>query len=365
MAKASRGLPVSLTLDWMARLVGNHPQAWIAFGNFESKLLAPDLTPLHIRQPVYIAGLARAGSTVLLEMLAAQRGAVTHRYQDFPFVFTPYWWNMVLKCLPWRNKKKRERAHGDGIMISPQSPEAMEEMLWMSFFPYLHHASQSEVMEAPHPVFERFYCDHIRKLLLAHGGERYVCKNNYNVTRMAYLHTLFPDARFVIPVRNPATHIASLMRQHERFCSAGEKNPRVVRQMMISGHFEFGPGRQPIHAGDARRVQDIQEAWRRGDEITGWALYWDMLHRFLRQQLQCNAALEKQALVVRFEQLTSQPKETLRTLLAHCGFAEDAAWLDRQATALHAPDYYQPLLSEADTARITEIAGETARWFGY
>src|SRR5262249_28103794 len=69
------------------------PGFWKHCGNLESRVLAEVLDPIAIEKPIYIAGLARSGSTVLLETIAAFPGVASHRYRDFPFVFTPYWWN--------------------------------------------------------------------------------------------------------------------------------------------------------------------------------------------------------------------------------------------------------------------------------
>ena len=65
--------------------------------------------------------------------------------------------------------------------------------------------------------FEEFYCNHIRKILLSQGGTRYLAKANYNISRMKYLSKLYPEARFVILVRDPPEHIASLIKQHRLF----------------------------------------------------------------------------------------------------------------------------------------------------
>lgn len=355
-------LHVPASLDWLGRWVGNHPRFWIALGNFESKLLAADIESVAIEKPVYICGLARAGSTLLLEMLAEQANVTTHRYQDFPFLFTPYWWNTLLKLMPWRDGQKRERAHGDRIMINIQSPEAMEEMLWMAFFPHLHSADEPDVLDASarRTDFDRFYQDHIRKLLLARKATRYVAKGNYNVTRLAYLHSLFPDARFVIPIREPASHIVSLMRQHARFCAAGKKDPRAVRHMSLTGHFEFGLNRVPIHTGDTKRLQEIEEAWQRGEEVRGWALYWDMIYGFIHRQLAAYPAL-----TIPFEQLCTAPHDTIHALFEHCGLAADPAHIDALAANVRMPDYYTSPLSTADAAMIRDITGKTATRFGY
>ena len=89
----------------------------------------------------------------------------------------------------------------------------------MAFFSTLHDPGSSAVLngETNNKEFANFYKDHIRKLLLLRGGRRYLSKANYNLTRLGYLLKLFPDARFLLPVRDPVWHIASLMRQHQRF----------------------------------------------------------------------------------------------------------------------------------------------------
>src|SRR5690606_10191757 len=149
--------------------------------------------------PVYIAGLARSGSTILLELLSRHPHLATHRYQDFPPLFTPWSWNWFLERAGGKAQAPVERAHGDGIAVTPQSPEAFEEVLWMAFFPHLHDPAVSAALEAhtSNPAFERFYREHLQKLLLLRGAPRYLSKANYNVTRLPYLLKLFPDARFI------------------------------------------------------------------------------------------------------------------------------------------------------------------------
>src|SRR3546814_17233582 len=104
--------------------------------------------------------------------------------------------------------------------------------------------------EASHPGFEAFYRSHIRKLLLLRGGARYLAKGNYNILRLEYLLRLFPDARFVIPVREPAWHIASLMKQHALFCAGERRHPKALRYMQRVGHFQFGLAPRPATTAD-------------------------------------------------------------------------------------------------------------------
>src|SRR3546814_18222232 len=90
----------------------------------------------------------------------------------------------------------------------------------------------------------------MRKLLWVRRRPRYLAKANYNGTRMEYLLKLFPDARFVLPLRDPAAHIASLMKQQRLFCEGERRHPAALEHMRRIGHFEFGIDRRPIHVGD-------------------------------------------------------------------------------------------------------------------
>lgn len=342
----------------LGRLVSRFPRFWIKAGNFETKLLADELANIPVAAPIYICGLARAGSTILLEKLAGHPDVATHRYSDFPMVFTPYWWNRVL---PAQNHKARERAHGDRLMITPQSPEAMEEMIWMAFFDKLHNPSQSNVLsgQTSNRAFEHFYREHIQKLLMVYAGKRYLAKGNYNLTRIGYIARLFPDARFIVPIRGPQSHIASLMRQHRRFCEAAAHDRRVADYMRMAGHFEFGPGRTPIHTGDGQAMEQVLAAWKSGKEAEGWAHYWDMVYRFAHSQLGPNV------LVVRYEELCQNPQQTFKTIAAHCQLEFAPQAVSELARHIEAPSYYSANFAGEEKDAITRITAPASALFGY
>ena len=90
---------ISMQRHWFNGLVTNHPKFWTRLGNFESKVLEFDLEPLKINSPIYVSGLARSGSTILLEFLADHKDFVSHKYSDFPFIYTPYLWRVMQKLL--------------------------------------------------------------------------------------------------------------------------------------------------------------------------------------------------------------------------------------------------------------------------
>jgi hypothetical protein len=358
---------VARWVDTLGGSISRWPRLWIALGNLETRLLSDEISATGVTGPIYVSGVARAGSTILLESLARHPDLVSHRYSDYPPVFTPYWWNRFLERAPQRSAPAAERTHRDGIAVTAESPEAFEEVIWMAFFSDLHDPSGSAVLgsDARHPEFEAFYGDHIRKLIQVRAGRRYLSKGNYNVTRIEYLLKLFPDARFVIPVREPAWHVASLMKQHALFCAGESRHPEALKHMRRVGHFEFGLDRRPINAGDPAAVAGITAAWERGDEVEGWSRYWAHLYRYLADRLGANPALRAASLLVRFEDLCRAPHETIRTILAHCRLGAEEAWIAERAAAIRFPSYYQPRFDQDELETIARHTAETAARFGY
>jgi Sulfotransferase family len=364
---AGDGFKVTGWMDALGGFVDRRPGLWIRFGNLETRLLADELEPVAVRQPVYVGGLARSGSTILLEVLAAQGDLASHRYSDYPPVFTPYVWNRLLERMPKREAAPSERTHRDGIKVTSESPEAFEEILWMAFFPHLHDPARCAVLDEQdgNPEFDAFYRDHIRKLLRVRGKGRYLAKGNYNVTRLEYLLKLFPDARFVIPVRAPTWHIASLMKQHRLFCEGERDHPKALQHMQRVGHFEFGLDRRAVNVGDGAETARIEDAWRRGDEVEGWARYWSQIYGFVADRLTANERLRDASLIVRFEDLCSRPHQTLASVLDHCRLGASEAWLAEMAAKIRFPSYYRPAFSHDELATIERFTGGTAHRMGY
>jgi hypothetical protein len=346
-------------------LVHRYPEFWIRLGEFESGVLAEELRGAPVRAPIYICGLARAGSTLLHEVVADHPGVATHRSKDFPLVFTPYWWRRATAGLP--AGAPRERPHADGVTVTTESPDALEEMVWMAFFPDCHRPATSAVLGAAdrHPVFESFYDRHIRKLVLAEGASRYAAKDNYHVARLGYLTRLYPDARILIPVRAPADHVASLLRQHRLFCAGQRAHPRALAYMRRSGHFEFGLDRRPLNLGDRDRVQQIVEALTGGDEARGLALYWDMVYGHLWRVRDADPAVRGRSFIVRFEDVATAPGTTLRAALRHCELPDADAVAAPHAARIRQPTSNPSELTTSELAVIRRVTARTAALWGY
>jgi Sulfotransferase family len=353
-------------VDWLGGLVARWPRLGRRFGDWETRLLASEIEGIEIAAPIFICGLARSGSTILLECLAGHPDTATHRYRDYPGVMAPVFWDRISARLYAQNSPPMERAQGDGITVTPESAEAMEEMLWMAFHPHSHEPACDNRI-GPHavaPHFAAFYRDHIRKLLWLRQGRRYLSKGNYNLVRLGALIEIFPDARIIVPLRDPVTHIASLMRQHALFSAAETRYPAALRYMQRVGHFEFGLDRRPLNVGNAEATAAVQNLWRHGSEVEGWSLYWANLHDYLAMRLGEDALLGKATLVVRFEELCADPHGMLSRILTHARLAADDAWIAAMAQRIRAPFHTSPF-DETERRTIGLITASAAQRLGY
>ncbi len=344
-------ISISRWQHWLSGWQANHPGFWTALGKLENRVLSDQLSETTIKQPIYIAGLARSGTTILLELLNQHPQLSSHQYRDFPPVLTPWFWNWFVDRASTVDETARERAHGDGIKITAASPEAFEEVIWMSFFTDLHNpATCSELTtDTSNSAFEGFYRNHIKKILLLRNG---------NIHRLNYLPKLFPDARFILPVRDPVWHIASLMKQHTHFCREHARDTRLQQHMSRAGHFEFGLDRRPINSGNTAVTRRIREYWANGFELDGWALYWRDVYYHAAELLMTNPALRAATLVIDYQHFCENPVDTVEAIIEHCQLPKEGIQQVKTAanSILH-PGYYRPSFSREQIAQIESVTG--------
>lgn len=310
------GLSVSDSQFFFLQLVENAPWLMRKGATLENRWLRSKLAGITIDRPIFVTGLARSGTTMLLELLSQSPDLASHRYSDFPFLMTPYFWNWFVRLFGAK-KAAVERPHQDGIQITLESPDAFEEPLWQQYFLDTHRVVASHRLDPSHhnPEFDHIFANQLRKILLIRKGRRYLSKGNYNVTRLEYLSSLFPDALFVVPIRHPIDQVTSLARQHELFCEYSQHDPRVPHYMEAAGHYEFGPQRVPISV--AGSGQQSVAAWAAGDEQRGYAIQWAAVYGYIFELLERCPAIAARTFVVRYEDICADPSTEMKKVLAH------------------------------------------------
>jgi len=234
------------------RLAFATPAVQLAAVDIENAVFGSVFSKASADEPIFITSLPRAGTTILLTALSRLPMLATHLYRDMPFVMAPILWARLSGKFR-REERLRERAHGDGMQIGYDSPEAFEEIIWQTFWPNKYAPDGIALWDAQDADNEGidFLRTHIKKIValrrpdrLADG--RYLSKNNANLARIDLLKTVFPGARFIVPVRRPLEHAVSLLRQHTNFIGIHRKDSFARRYMSDIGHFEFGALHRPI-----------------------------------------------------------------------------------------------------------------------
>jgi hypothetical protein len=277
------------------------PQTAVA--DLEDRLYRKSLEGLDLGPPVLVTGLPRAGTTILLEMLAAMQPFAAHTYRDMPFVLCPMIWSRLSRRFQ-KPGKARERAHGDGIEISPDSPEAFEEIVWMQFWRRNYGPDAIVPWErCDDGEFVEFFASHMRKIVALRraskpAARRYLSKNNANLARIPAIWGAVPSAIVVVPFREPLQHAASLLKQHRNFGELHEKDAFARRYMAAIGHFDFGANLKPIDFdGWLGRAGTRDPA-----QLQFWLEYWVATYRHVlrhagheRLVLTCDEALTPDA----------------------------------------------------------------------
>ena len=292
----------------------------VKLANFETLLLNKKLSNLAIKNPIYISGLSRSGSTLILELLDNNPAITSHKYKDFPFIFTPCFWHHLLATSQKKQPIYIERAHKDGVMISGESPEAFEEMIWMYFFKNLHTVEKTNVLsrKVKNPDFEIFYKNNILKMLLVNNCSQYVAKGNFNFSRFEYILSIFPSAKFLIPVRNPVDQVASLIRTHKLFKKGHSINHRALKYFELTGHFEFGLSFKPVNIGKAEVFSEILRLFDKNQDVLAWSKYWNYIYSYIFETINKNEEMKKASLFIKYEDLCFKFEQTLNKINTHC-----------------------------------------------
>ncbi len=355
---------------WAVRGVHAGAPFFVGLGNLESRVLAHRLADVRVDRPVYICGLPRAGTTISLQMLSEHPDVTTHKYADFLMPYTPYAWNWLFPKIPVDAMRKPvPRIHRDRIQVTRDSAEMGEEILWERFFPYIHDETQVSVLDAntSNPAFERFYKEHLQKLLLSRRRPRYASKAIMCVIRMQYLRKIFPDARFLLYVRNPIDHVASLLKQDRIWDELDRDDPRQIEIIEMTGHHEFGSRQIMANVGDPAVLREIHQLRNSGRTVRARARYWSYMYDFVLKQLESDPGLAKAVCIVRYEDLCGDSPETIDRIVRHTELPAEPFAATRAAYTekLSLPDYYRPKFDASELADIVEVTDGVAKRFGY
>jgi len=200
---------------------------------------------------VFIAGLARGGTTVLMRRIHASGQFRSLTYRDMPFVLMPRLWEKMTRR-SMRQMEKTERAHADGVMVDYDSPEAFEEVFWRILDGDGYIRTDRLTIHQPGEAVLRRYVGYVQAILDSgkHGATRYLAKNNNNILRLPAIASTFPQSTIIVPFREPVQHANSLRRQHLHFLAGHDRDAFMRDYMTWLAHHEFGSDHRPFMFAD-------------------------------------------------------------------------------------------------------------------
>ncbi|RLD90507.1 MAG: hypothetical protein DRJ13_18035 [Bacteroidetes bacterium] len=206
-------------------------------------LFYPDHQDQNIKEPVFIVGNFRSGTTFLHRLLTKDLHSTS--FTSWELYLAPsvigrkfYQWLMKINRAVgnparWviglfnRIVEKETYMHKIGLNEAEEDGQVFFQ-IWSSFhllaffpFPklikeYIYYDDQ-----IPEEVKERdmqYYSEIIKKHIYAHDGKRYISKNPSHSPKVKTLHHQFPDAKFINIVRNPLQVIPSSISLFSKHC---------------------------------------------------------------------------------------------------------------------------------------------------
>lgn len=252
--------------------------------DIEQRMYASKVQDVSAGRHVFVTGLARAGTTIFMRKLYESGQFCSLTYRDMPFILAPNLWRVLTK-LSQRENEIQERAHGDGLMVDYDSPEALEEVFWRLFCgsDYIKPRCLVPMLADPDTV-EKFR-SFIGLILHANHGTCYLSKNNNNILRLSSIAKAFANAVIVVPFREPLQQAYSLRHQHQRFLRIHSTDRFSKKYMSWLAHHEFGADHRPFAMNAS--TQDAPDT----DSLSYWVKLWANTYAYIRENLPANAIL--------------------------------------------------------------------------
>lgn len=228
---------------------------------------------------IYVCGLARSGTTLLLHLLAQVDDLRSLSYRDMPFPLAPNLWRRI-SSFAQRKAVAAPRIHGDGMLVDFDSPEGFEEVFWRTFTRYSANGAALSTTPPSREAMEAF-ADYRALIANPRGREgngatrRYLSKNNNNLLRLQLLCD--EDAANVVLVyRDPLAAARSMHRTHAGFGHEQAKSDYMRRYMGWLCHYEFGLDHRPFGFAAGAMDPRLQPS-----QLDYWLDYWCAVHEYI------------------------------------------------------------------------------------
>ncbi len=245
---------------------------------FLDRILFPGLARVEVREPVFMVGHARSGTTLTHRLMSQDEG----RFSSF-LLYECYFPSLLQKKLirwgieadrryfggflakrvrAWEERRYggQRHMHEMGLTI-PEEDDitffySMASGFWITRMPYmgdLDFYHMNDWPEARRRRYNDFYRECVRRQLYLNGPEKtHLAKNPLWAGRVQSLLEAFPDAKFVVNVRDPRDTIPSLLKLvNAGWKQLGWEESRQQRCLKILADQSWHSYRHPLETLEA------------------------------------------------------------------------------------------------------------------
>ncbi|TDO12047.1 sulfotransferase family protein [Mycobacterium sp. BK086] len=219
-------------------------------------LLFGSLRRTEVREPVFSVGHARSGTTYLHRLMAQDRRfSVVLMYEMFfPSLLEKKLLRLLFRAdetlfgkrLRRKIDEVEERTfaetndmHRTGFFAAEEDDFLLTWSLgsgfWIVLFPYLGQLDFYHVdrwSERKRRRMMTFYKECVRRQLALNGGGTHLSKNPTFCGRVEALIETFPDAKFIVPMRNPYETIPSLLKMLQTSWALQGRDDRLILESL-------------------------------------------------------------------------------------------------------------------------------------
>ncbi len=245
---------------------------------FLDRIFFPDLGTVEMREPIFIVGHARSGTTLTHRLLCKDEGRFSY-FRLYELYFPSLIQKKVIRAIArideerfrgflrgqvraweeWRYGAMRHM-HDMGL-TEPEEDDilfywSMASGFWITKMPYmgdLDFYHMNDWPEAKRRRYNDFYRECVKRQLHLNGSERiHLSKNPMYSGRVASLIEAFPDARFIVNVRDPRETIPSMLKLvRAGWKQLGWDEERQRRCLQILASQSWHTYRHPLEALEA------------------------------------------------------------------------------------------------------------------
>jgi hypothetical protein len=251
-----------------------------------------------LKKHIFICGLARSGTTILMKSLYETNEFASLTYRDMPFIILPNLWSKISSRI--KKGEDKIRAHNDRILVNIDSPEALDEIFWRVKLQHQYIFPNKLLVHKVDEFTINEYINFISLILYKYKKEFYISKNNNNLLRIESIAEAFPNSLFLVPFRDPFQQSYSLLTQHKNFINLQTEDKFVKNYMTYLVHHEFGIDHRPYDFGTKNKIETNR------DSIEYWLEQWINAYEYISQE---KFIKNKNIVYINYENLCKNPQK--------------------------------------------------------